>query len=63
MTGDVPFELPGEGAQQLEDLGGRVLSFVWPEAQLNIIKDAGHAASEPGIIDALVRATDKFARR
>ena len=35
----------------------------WPEAELNIIDDAGHAASEPGIIDALVRATNKFARR
>ncbi len=35
----------------------------WPEAQLNIVKDAGHAASEPGIIDALIRATKKFARR
>ncbi|MBT8471688.1 MAG: prolyl aminopeptidase, partial [Marinicaulis sp.] len=38
------------------------LSRAWPEADLQIIGDAGHAASEPGIIDALVRATDKFAR-
>ncbi len=29
-------------------------------AELNIIPDAGHSSSEPGIIDALVRATDKF---
>jgi proline iminopeptidase len=35
----------------------------WPEAEFKIILDAGHAASEPGIIDALVRATDNFARR
>ncbi len=35
----------------------------WPEADLQIIQDAGHAASEPGIIDALLRATNKFARR
>ncbi len=35
----------------------------WPEAELQIIQDAGHAASEPGIIDALLRATNKFARR
>lgn len=35
----------------------------WPEAQLDVIKDAGHAASEPGIIDALLRATKKFSRR
>jgi proline iminopeptidase len=30
----------------------------WPEAELEIIADAGHSSLEPGIIDALVRATD-----
>jgi len=39
------------------------LSRAWPEADLKIIQDAGHAASEPGIIDALVRATNNFAAR
>jgi proline iminopeptidase len=34
------------------------LSKAWPEAKLEIIGDAGHASTEPGIIDALVRATD-----
>jgi proline iminopeptidase len=34
----------------------------WPEAQLHIIPDAGHSISEPGIIGALVEATDNFAR-
>jgi proline iminopeptidase len=38
------------------------LSKAWPEADLQIIQDAGHAASESGVIDALVRATNKFAR-
>ncbi|KTG16933.1 MULTISPECIES: prolyl aminopeptidase [unclassified Guyparkeria] len=33
----------------------------WPHAELEVIDDAGHAASEPGIVDALVRATDRFA--
>lgn len=33
----------------------------WPEAHLDVIPDAGHASSEPGILDALVRATDEFA--
>ena len=33
----------------------------WPKAELWIVPDAGHSASEPGIIDGLVRATDKFA--
>lgn len=30
----------------------------WPEAELEIIGDAGHSSLEPGIVDALVRATD-----
>lgn len=37
------------------------LHKAWPEADFKLIDDAGHAASEPGIIDALVRATDGFA--
>ena len=36
------------------------LHRAWPEAELNIIRDAGHAATEPGIADALIRATDSF---
>lgn len=34
------------------------LHRAWPEAKLDIVPDAGHASSEPGIIDSLVRATD-----
>ena len=37
------------------------LKKAMPEAELWMIHDAGHAASEPGIVDGLVRATDKFA--
>lgn len=37
------------------------LAQAWPEADFDIVGDAGHAASEPGIVDALIRATDKFA--
>ena len=37
------------------------LKKAWPEADLRIVHDAGHAASEPGIIDGLVRATDELA--
>ncbi len=36
------------------------LHKAWPEAEFEVIKDAGHAASEPGIADGLVRATDYF---
>jgi len=39
------------------------LHEVWPDAELQIIRDAGHSGAEPGIIDALVRATNDFARR
>lgn len=35
----------------------------WPAAELHIIRDAGHAPLEPGIIDALIRATEEFARK
>ncbi|MBV1788765.1 prolyl aminopeptidase [Marinobacterium sp. D7] len=33
-----------------------------PQAELHIVRDAGHSAFEPGIIDNLVNATDHFAR-
>jgi proline iminopeptidase len=36
------------------------LHRAWPEADLKIIPDAGHSISEPGIIDALVNASDQF---
>lgn len=37
------------------------LKKAWPSAELWIVPDAGHSAGEPGIVDGLVRATDKFA--
>lgn len=37
------------------------LKKAWPEAQLEIIHDAGHSSLEPGIVDALIRATDWMA--
>ena len=36
------------------------LHRAWPEAELEIIPDAGHSATETKILDALVRATDRF---
>jgi proline iminopeptidase len=35
----------------------------WKQSELHIVRDAGHAASEPGITDALVRATRRMADR
>lgn len=37
------------------------LKKAWPKADLHIIPDAGHSSLEPGIVDQLVRATDRFA--
>lgn len=37
------------------------LHKVWPQSELHIIRDAGHASSEPGITCALVNATDMMA--
>jgi proline iminopeptidase len=37
------------------------LKRAWPEVELNIIPDAGHLFSEPGVLDGLIRATDRFA--
>ncbi len=39
------------------------LHNVWPDSQLNIVRDAGHASSEPSITDALIRATRDMVRR
>ncbi len=43
---------PAESAWQLHR--------AWPGSRLEMIDDAGHSASEPGTIDALVRATDRM---
>jgi proline iminopeptidase len=36
------------------------LHRAWPEAQLTVVPDAGHAAHEPGILHELILATDRF---
>lgn len=38
--------------------GAWALHRAWPEATLDIVPDAGHASTEPGIVDSLIRATD-----
>ena len=37
------------------------LQRAWPDLKLEIIRDAGHSSSEPGTVDALVKATDEMA--
>lgn len=39
------------------------LHHAWYDSELHIIRDAGHSAAEPSIIDALVRATQEMAKR
>jgi len=46
---------PLENAWQLHE--------AWPGSELQIIREAGHSASEPGICDALVRAAEDIAQR
>jgi proline iminopeptidase len=36
------------------------LHRAWPEADLRIVEDAGHAAHEPGILHELIEATDRY---
>lgn len=37
------------------------LHKAWPDAEFFLVEGAGHAYSEPGILDRLIYATDKFA--
>jgi proline iminopeptidase len=37
------------------------LHKAWPEAEFVMVPDAGHAFDEPGILGALIEATDRFA--
>jgi proline iminopeptidase len=37
------------------------LHRAWPEAELQLVEDAGHSLDEPGMVHRLVTATDRFA--
>jgi proline iminopeptidase len=39
------------------------LHRAWPEADLRIVADSGHAMTEPGIIHELIAASEKFKSR
>ncbi|WP_244865751.1 prolyl aminopeptidase [Rhodococcus sp. B50] len=43
---------PARSAHDLHD--------AWPASRLHVVEDAGHAATEPGIVHRLVEATDGF---
>jgi proline iminopeptidase len=36
------------------------LHRAWPEAEFRVVDDAGHAVTEPGIMSAIIEATDRF---
>jgi proline iminopeptidase len=38
------------------------LHRAWPESDLQLVNDAGHALDEPGMVHRLIEATDRFAR-
>lgn len=61
-------EIPGVIVQGRYDVATPAVTAyelhqAWPQAELNVVADAGHAFSEPGILRALVVATDRFATR
>ena len=39
------------------------LHKAWPDAEFHLVEGAGHAYSEPGIMDRLIYATDKFGEK
>ncbi len=39
------------------------LKKVWPEADLRIVDDGGHAVTEPGLVSEMVAATERFKNR
>ncbi|MDR6593833.1 proline iminopeptidase [Saccharothrix longispora] len=39
------------------------LARAWPDAELVVVRGAAHAASDPGMAEAVVAATNRFARR
>lgn len=60
--------IPGEIAHGRYDMVCPVenaweLHRAWPGSELHIISDAGHSATEKGIVDALVRATNRMGKR
>jgi proline iminopeptidase len=39
------------------------LAQAWPKSELVIVNGAGHASTDPGMSEALIAATDRFATR
>lgn len=59
-------DIPGTIVQGRYDMACPVrtawdLHKAWPEAEFHLVEGAGHAWSEPGILDRLLHATDRYA--
>ena len=39
------------------------LEKAWKKVELDIVRDAGHASSEPALTDALIKAAEKMAKQ
>ncbi|RKN05380.1 prolyl aminopeptidase [Streptomyces radicis] len=58
--------IPGVLVQGALDPGNLVgtpwlLQRAWPGSELTVLNDAGHSSGDPGTVEALVAATDRFA--
>ncbi|WP_030167504.1 prolyl aminopeptidase [Streptomyces sp. NRRL S-813] len=60
--------VPGTLVQGSLDLGNLLgiawrLHHAWPDSELIVVDEAGHDFGAPGVVDALVAAMDRYARR
>jgi len=60
-------DIPGAIVQGRYDMvcplvSAHELHLAWPQADYRVVPDAGHSAWEPGILGALVEATERFKR-
>lgn len=60
-------EIPGRIIHGRYDIvcpleNAQLLHQHWPASELHIVRDAGHSASEPGTVDALIRATHDISK-
>jgi proline iminopeptidase len=59
--------IPGVMVQGRLDLAGPLvtaweLAQAWPDGELVIVPGAGHSSADPGMSEAAIAATDRFAR-
>jgi proline iminopeptidase len=60
--------IPGVMVQGRLDLGGPLvtaweLAQAWPEGELVVVSGAGHSSADPGMSEAVIAGTDRFAAR